>query len=155
MLRTAGLEDVPVTVDERFRDREQGVLDRLTGAGFRDEYPQEAARREYIGKFWFRPAGGESWADVALRIRAGLLELRLTASEERVLVVTHDVPILIARYILEELTATEATALSGQLKNCSVTRYSARPDHSGMTLDTFNDSTAVERDDEAPVTAHA
>jgi broad specificity phosphatase PhoE len=154
IVEAAGFQDLPVVIDERLRDREQGVLDRLTGAGFRDQYPEEAKRREYVGKFWFRPSGGESWADVALRIRAALLEFRLTMPDERVLIVTHDVPILVARYILEELTAGEATALSGQLRNCSVTRYAARPDGLGMVLEDFNDVTAIERDEQTPVTAH-
>jgi broad specificity phosphatase PhoE len=150
---TAGLDALPVTVDERLRDREQGVLDRLTGAGFRDKYPEEAERREYVGKFWFRPAGGESWADVALRLRAVLLELRLTMADERVLVVTHDVVTLLARYVLESLAPVEATRWSGQLRNCSVTTYRRRPDGSGMQLEVFNDTTALDELDE-PVTAN-
>jgi broad specificity phosphatase PhoE len=133
-----------MTLDERLRDREQGVLDRLTTAGFRDAYPDEAARREYLGKFWYRPAGGESWADVALRLRAVLLELRLTMSDERVLLVTHDVVILVARYILEGLSPTEATQWSGQLRNCSLTAYRRAPDGQSLLLDRFNDATALD-----------
>jgi broad specificity phosphatase PhoE len=153
ILETSGLETLPVTVDERLRDREQGVLDRLTGAGFLSQFPDEAARRDYVGKFWYRPSGGESWADVATRMRGWLLEMRLAMTDERVLVVTHDVPILLARYILEDLTAEAATSYSGQLRNCSLTSFRPRPDGSGMQLDAFNDTTAVETDD-APVTAH-
>ena len=150
---TAGLDDLPLTVDERLRDREQGVLDRLTGAGFRSQFPDEAARRDYVGKFWYRPSGGESWADVATRMRAWLLEARLAMPGERLLVVTHDVPILLARYILENLTPDEAASYSGQLRNCSLTSYDVRPDGTGMDLQAFNDTTAVQTDD-APVTAH-
>ncbi|MBV9097836.1 MAG: histidine phosphatase family protein, partial [Frankiaceae bacterium] len=58
VLATAGLDHLPLTVDERLRDREQGVLDRLTGEGLRSQFPEEAARRDYVGKFWFRPSGG-------------------------------------------------------------------------------------------------
>lgn len=153
ILETAGFEDLPLTVDERIRDREQGVLDRLTGAGFRSEFPDEAARRDYVGKFWYRPSGGESWADVATRMRAWLLETRLTMPDERVLVVTHDVPVLLARYILENLTPEEATSYSGQLRNCALTAYEVRSAGTGMRLDVFNDATALETDD-APLTAH-
>jgi probable phosphoglycerate mutase len=152
VLGEAGLDDLPLICDERLRDREQGVLDRLTSTGFRDQYPEESARRDYIGKFWFRPAGGESWADVAFRMRAALLEIRLTLAGERVLVVSHDVPILITRYIFERMTADEAVALSGQVRNCSVTTYV--DDGDGLSLRAFNDVTALERDDEAAVTAH-
>jgi len=37
---------------------------------------QEAARRARLGKLYYRPPGGESWADVALRLRSFLSELR-------------------------------------------------------------------------------
>jgi len=152
ILQASGLEGLPLTVDERVRDREQGVLDRLTGAGFRDQFPDEAARRDYVGKFWYRPSGGESWADVATRMRAWLLEARLTMADENVLVVTHDVPILLARYILEGLTPDESASLSNQLRNCSVTSYRACPEAAGMRLEAFNDTAALDLDD-APLTA--
>jgi broad specificity phosphatase PhoE len=153
IIEAADLNDLPVTVDERLRDREQGVLDRLTGAGFRDAYPAEAERREYVGKFWYRPTGGESWADVAMRIRAVLLELRLTMPDERIFVVTHDVVILIVRYILERLAPVEATQWSGQLRNCALTTYRRVPQGDGMELKRFNDVTALEHL-AAPVTAN-
>lgn len=153
VLTEAGLSHLPVTVDERIRDREQGVLDRLTSSGFRDRYPEEAERHAYLGKFWFRPSGGESWADVALRLRSALLEVRMTMPDQRVLVVTHDVTILLARYILEQLTVEEAVALSGEVRNCSVTRFE-RHEERGLVLESFNQTDALERDSEAEVTAH-
>src|SRR4051794_2227689 len=76
LLEAARLDDVVRATDERLRDREQGILDRLTGRGIRAEFPAEADRRDYLGKFWYRPPGGESWADVALRIRAALRDIR-------------------------------------------------------------------------------
>jgi broad specificity phosphatase PhoE len=128
------------------------VLDRLTGAGFRERYPEEADRRDYLGKFWFRPMGGESWADVALRVRSALLDIRIDLPDERVLIVSHDVPILLCRYVLERLSEAEVTALSGQVHNCSVTRYE-RLDQA-LELAEFSDTSALERDAAAPVTAH-
>ena len=56
--------------DERLRERELGLFDGLTGAGIRAEFPQEADRRRYLGKFYYRPPSGESWCDVALRVRS-------------------------------------------------------------------------------------
>ncbi|MGN6473087.1 MAG: histidine phosphatase family protein [Mycobacteriales bacterium] len=141
LVTEAALEAVPLTMDERLRDREQGVLDRLTAAGFREQYAAEAERRDYVGKFWFRPAGGESWADVALRLRAALLDIRLNMPGERVLIVTHDVVILLARYILEQLAPEEATGWSGQLHNCSLTAFQRVGD--GMDLDCFNDISPI------------
>src|SRR4051812_8268533 len=45
VLATAGLEHLPRVADERLRDREQGLLDRLTWYGVRRHYPEEAERR--------------------------------------------------------------------------------------------------------------
>lgn len=140
---------IETRADERLRDREQGVLDRLTGRGVRATLPEEAERRDYLGKFWYRPPGGESWADVALRMRAALLDIRADHPGERVLVVTHDVPILLARYVLEQMTPEEVVGLSRQIVNCGITTYVH--DGQGMRLDVFNDATPV---DDEQVTAH-
>ena len=152
VLATAGLEHLPRVSDERLRDREQGVLDRLTWYGVRRRYPEEADRRAYLGKFWYRPPGGESWADVALRLRHALRDLRADHADERVLLVSHDVPILLTRYVLEALTPQEAVELSGQVVNCGMTIY--RRDGQGLALQVFNDATPIEEDAEAAVTAH-
>jgi broad specificity phosphatase PhoE len=152
VLATAGLEHLPRVADERLRDREQGVLDRLTWYGVREAYPEEAERRSYLGKFWYRPPGGESWADVALRIRHAMRDLRSEYAGEQVLVVSHDVPVLMARYVLESLTPEQAVALSGQVVNCGMTVY--RRDGDRMRLEVFNDPTPVEEDAAATVTAH-
>ena len=142
----------PRISDERLRDREQGVLDRLTWYGVRRRYPEEAERRAYLGKFWYRPPGGESWADVALRIRHVLRDIRSDYADERVLVVSHDVPILMTRYVLESLTPQEAVELSGQVVNCGMTTYIRG--ETGLQLEVFNDATPVEEDADAAVTAH-
>ena len=45
-------------IDERLREREFGVFDRLTTLGIRDKYPEEAAHRKMLGTFYHRPPGG-------------------------------------------------------------------------------------------------
>lgn len=152
VLAAAGLGHLPREADERLRDREQGLLDRLTWYGVRARYPEEAERRAYLGKFWYRPPGGESWADVALRMRHVLRDIRAEHAGEQVLVVSHDVPILIARYVLESLTPQEAVALSGQVVNCGMTVYKRYDDR--LRLAVFNDATPLEEDSKATVTAH-
>ncbi|MGH1525518.1 histidine phosphatase family protein [Leifsonia sp. L25] len=42
-------------VDERLRDRELGILDALTRHGVDTRLPQEAARRRWLGTFYYRP----------------------------------------------------------------------------------------------------
>ena len=153
VVAAAGWKDVERITDERLRDREQGILDRLTGRGVRATFPDEADRRDYLGKFWYRPPGGESWADVALRIRAALLDMRLDRPDDRVLVITHDVPILLMRYVIEQMTTDEVTALSRQIVNCGMTTYDRGSD-GRLHLTSYNDGTPVDQDPSAEATAH-
>ncbi|WP_182113883.1 MULTISPECIES: histidine phosphatase family protein [unclassified Actinotalea] len=127
-LRSAGL-DLRVRLDERLRDRELGVLDTLTGRGVDAQQPFEAQRRRWLGKFYYRPPGGESWADIALRLRAFLTDLDVlraagAVGEGPVMVVCHDAPIMVLRYLCEELTESEILAVGRErsLRNTSVTR---------------------------------
>jgi broad specificity phosphatase PhoE len=117
-----GVEIVP---DERLREREFGILDMLTRRGVAARFPEEAARRDHLGKFYYRPPGGESWADVALRLRSLHDSMAREHAGRRVLVVTHEVPIIITRYLIERLDEAAALALSrsGHLANCSLTTY--------------------------------
>lgn len=131
---------LPVHVDERLRDRELGILDRLTSRGVTARYPDEARRRRYLGKMYYRPPGGESWADMALRLRSFLADLDRVHEGGCGLVVCHDAVILVLRYILEEMSEKEVLdiAASQSLGNGSVTRL-ARTERSApwRTLD-FN-----------------
>ena len=73
-LALAGM-GIPAVVDERLRDRELGVMDLLTARGVEARLPRRPRRRR-LGKFYYRPPGGESWADVLLRLRALLGDVR-------------------------------------------------------------------------------
>ena len=59
-------------VDERLREKEFGILDRLTRLGITQRFPEQAELRRLLGKFYHRPPGGESWCDVILRLRSAL-----------------------------------------------------------------------------------
>jgi broad specificity phosphatase PhoE len=114
-----------VRVDERLRDRELGVLDRLTSRGVQARFATEAERRRVLGKLYYRPPGGESWADVALRLRSFLHDLEYESTiSGSVLICCHDVVILLFRYILERLD--EATVLDlgarSSIATASITR---------------------------------
>ena len=119
----AGL-DLPVKVDERLRDRELGVFDRLTFAGIEARFPEEAERRQWHGKFYHRPPGGESWADVALRLRAWLADVDRDFHAARLLVVSHDVVIALLRYVCEGLDEQQVLDLARDtpLQNASLSR---------------------------------
>lgn len=150
---TVGGIDVPVVLDERLREREFGVLDRLTRAGIVERFPEQAELRARVGKFYHRPPGGESWCDVGLRVRSALDSISRAHHGERVVVVAHQVVIHMFRYVLEGLTEEEVLSLSRErdLANCSVTTFRpdpARPD--GMALLRVDDVGVLRRDD-APV----
>lgn len=112
----------PTIIDERLREREFGVFDGLTTSGIRARYPTEAAHRSKMGKFYHRPPGGESWADVILRLRSALNTINLHYADKRVLVVCHQVVVLCMRYILEELSEGQILAIDKQadILNCGI-----------------------------------
>jgi broad specificity phosphatase PhoE len=137
-LATAGL-GVRVRTDERLRERDFGAFDGMTGAGVRENFPDEAARRDMLGKFYYRPPGGESWADVALRIRSLLATEALRHDCDRLLLVAHQAVIMVFRYVLEELTELELLDVDKheQVANTSLTRYEADADGT-LHLTSFN-----------------
>lgn len=133
----AGL-GLSVRFDERLRERDFGAFDGMTAGGIRDRYPEEAQRRQLLGKFWYRPPGGESWADVALRVRSVLATEALRHDGERLLVVSHQAVVMVFRYVLEELTESQLLEVDRheQVANTSVTRH--RADDGGWSLQSFN-----------------
>ena len=135
--------------DERLRERDFGAFDGMTGAGIREQYPDEAGRRDLLGKFYYRPPGGESWADVALRIRSLLATEGLRHDCERLLVVAHQAVIMVFRYVLEELTEQELLAVDKeeQVANASLTRYE-RDDAGDFRLIAFNEVEHLVAEDE-------
>jgi broad specificity phosphatase PhoE len=129
MERLARDELIAVHADERLREKEFGILDRLTVLGIADKYPELHEQRRHVGKFYFRPPGGESWCDVILRLRSVLDTLTREYCRERVLIVGHQVIVNCFRYLLERMD--EARILeedrAGDVPNCSVTSYAFAP----------------------------
>ena len=123
-------------IDERLREREFGIFDRLTTAGIRHRFPEEAAHRRRLGKFYHRPPGGESWADVILRLRSMLNTINLQHCDKRVLIVCHQVVVLCFRYILEELDEGQILDIDRQSEvlNCGIASYDFQPDAKGACV---------------------
>ena len=118
-----------VQVDERLREKEFGILDRLTTLGIAHKYPELHEQRHHVGKFYFRPPGGESWCDVILRLRSVLDTITREYNRERVLIVGHQVTVNCFRYLLERLDESTILAYdrAGDVPNCSVTSYAFDP----------------------------
>jgi 2,3-bisphosphoglycerate-dependent phosphoglycerate mutase len=125
--QTAGMpaDSYSLIVDERFREKEFGVLDRLTAVGVREQYPDQAEYRRLLGKFYHRPPGGESWCDVILRLRSATEMISREYCGQRVLIVCHAVVVLCMRYLIEHMTESELLAVDkkADIANCSVTLY--------------------------------
>jgi len=144
-------------IDERLREKEFGILDRLTTVGIRDFHPDQAEFRRILGKFYHRPPGGESWCDVILRLRSALDTLSLHHAGRRVLVVSHQVVVLCLRYLLEELTEEGILEIdrAGDVANCGVTEYRFDPNcgpNGALKLHRYNFTAPLERAG-APVTS--
>jgi broad specificity phosphatase PhoE len=114
-----------VQVDERLREKEFGILDRYTRHGIVAKFPELASQRALVGKFYFRPPGGESWCDVILRLRSVTEVLRRDHVGDRVLIVGHQVIVNCFRYLLECLDEATILALDREadVPNCGITDY--------------------------------
>ena len=135
--------EIVQVIDERLREKEFGILDRLTRWGIEQKHPEEAASRKLVGKFYYRPPAGESWCDVILRLRSVLDTISLHYGGKRVLIVAHQVVVLCLRYLLENMD--EETILTIDAKadvaNCAITEYVFKPEPDGsgsLVLEKYN-----------------
>lgn len=159
LLDAAGIEVSSLTLqrDERLREKEFGVLDRLTKVGIRQKYPELSEQRAHVGKFYFRPPGGESWCDVLLRLRSVLDTLTREYRRERVLIVAHQVIVNCLRYLLERMSEEQILEIDrgADVPNCSVTSYEFDPraGRAGKLLTRLVNFVAPLEEAGAPVTA--
>jgi len=130
VMRHLDRDDLCVREDERLREKEFGVLDRLTTHGIAHDFPDLYEQRHHVGKFYFRPPGGESWCDVILRLRSVMDTIEREFAGERVLIVAHQVTVNCFRYLFEHLTEAQILEFdrNGDVPNCSVTSYEFDPE---------------------------
>jgi probable phosphoglycerate mutase len=136
---TGGIDDLAIPTDERLREREQGIFQRLTVKGAMERYPDECARREQHGKYYYRAPGGESWCDVILRLRSFWRDLRDAEAGERVLIVTHEAVVRCFRCVIEGFTEAEIMAIDrlGDVRNGAITEYQLDGNRLNITLDNY------------------
>ena len=132
VLEEAGWEagqQMRLRLDERLREKEFGILDRLTKHGIREKYPELNVQRNHVGKFYFRPPGGESWCDVILRLRSVLDTITREYRKENVLIVGHQVIVNCFRYLFERLDEEAILAIdrAEDVPNCGITAYEFDP----------------------------
>ena len=122
--------------DERLRERERGIFDGLTKAGVKTHLPDEFDKRQFLGKFYHRAPGGESWCDVVQRLRSVVEYMRHHHGGKRVMIVAHEVVIYCLRYIIEAMDEAQILAIDAEhdLANCSVTQYVSQHVSQGETM---------------------
>ena len=150
-------DSVTVRGDERLREKEFGILDRLTKFGIHQKYPDLSEQRAHVGKFYFRPPGGESWCDVILRLRSVLDTLTREHRRERILIVAHQVIVNCLRYLFERMDEAEILAVDrkADVPNCAVTSYEFDPNQgrNGKLMTEMINFVAPLREAGTPVTA--
>lgn len=114
-----------LVAEERIREIEFGLMDGLNREGVRLKYPDEAARRDRDGKYWYRPPGGESRPDVRQRVGLFFDALNRDYVGYRVLVVCHSVVVLAIRSLIERWGEDQymKTDMEDDVKNCGITSY--------------------------------
>jgi ribonuclease H / adenosylcobalamin/alpha-ribazole phosphatase len=87
----AAVTGVPVVTDEGFRETDFGDWDGLTFAEVRERWPAELAA--WLADPAVPPPGGESFADVSIRVTGALRRVLADRPRRRVLIVRHVTPI--------------------------------------------------------------
>lgn len=133
------LPDAQWTIDFMLRERDIGHMDAQPESIRHAQFADELARREKHAVYW-RPVGGESVADVAVRTAVALQNIAATA-RERVVIVSHGYTIrcgivLIEQPLIEDFRVSLTGAPSTQrLPNCQIVHYTRRNPVSGKIAD--------------------
>ncbi|WP_405161829.1 histidine phosphatase family protein [Nocardia sp. NBC_01499] len=111
-------------IDQRLYDRHRGKLSHMPPSTVRERFPEELVQ-EAADPLGYRPPDGESFRDVADRLRGVVADLETDQRHHRVLIVAHDAIVLFLRQLLENLTDTAVLALAeaGLAGNGSITSW--------------------------------
>ncbi len=107
------------------RERDAGWTYDMTTAEAAAAFPWLQGYWDTFGRFFARPPGGESFADVAERVYLFLGMLFRDRPQQRVLVVSHGGTLRVFRHLLERWTPDEFVARwdTEPVANCAVTSY--------------------------------
>ncbi len=118
------------------RERDWGALDVMSFQERRARYAEDLARRERDAFFWV-PPGGESMAEVCLRVDRVLDTLHRECADKRVLVVCHGEVMWAFRVRLERMSQERYRELDQdadvrvKVHNCQVLHYTRRDPATG------------------------
>ena len=127
-----------IVIEERVREIDFGIFDGLSYDERLAKYPDEVARWDRLGKYWYRPPGGESRPDVRLRVHSFLGTLTRDYVDEKVLVVCHSVVVLAFRSLLERWEEEQYMKIDQEddVRNAAATIY--QRDNDRLELQQYN-----------------
>jgi broad specificity phosphatase PhoE len=128
----SGLDLPAPGTDDRLVDRLMGDLEMMTRAAIAQHFPEEHGRRSEAGEYRYTPPGGESFADIRVRLTSFFEDLNRDHAGERVVVVAHDAVVLMMRAVVQDLTWDQVVAAEqadGTVRNASISQFLAAGDH--------------------------
>src|SRR5262249_3996503 len=113
------------------RERDWGRLDVMSIEQRKQEFAEDLRRRE-LDRFFWQPPGGESMADLCLRIERVIDTLQRDAADQRAIVVCHGEVMWAFRVRLERMSQHEYQRLDNskhpfdKIHNCQILHYTRR-----------------------------
>ena len=138
-----GLDGFDWMLDPLLREREWGEFDGKTWEE-REALAAENIRQRKTDPFYWAPPGGESMAQVLLRLRPMLDTLHRECSQKRVIIVCHGEVMWVLRFILERMSvegwaSCRSSEDPGQkIFNCQVLDYSRTDPDTGVEAPYLN-----------------
>ena len=129
------------------REREAGYPFNMTITELNRNFPWYQEYADTVGRFYERPPGGESIADVCSRVHMFLNSLRSARPNQRVFIVTHSGVMLAFKYwLLKRSVPDEAELLFDEetINNCCVMIYRHKHKPSATDRQTFRREIIIE-----------
>jgi len=132
-------EDAKWYVDFYLRERDIGQLDVMSDEERRKRFAEELSRQQRDGFFW-APPGGESLANVSLRLDRVFNTLHRECSDKKVVIVCHGEVIWTFRVKLERMSQERFCELDksnhphNRIHNCQVLHYTRRNPETGQLM---------------------
>jgi broad specificity phosphatase PhoE len=131
---------MPLSHNLRIRERDPGYTYGMTAEEANAAFPWLQHHFAVVGKFFGRPPGGESVADVTLRVGPFFKKINAENAGESLLIVTHGGVISSFRYYIEGWNYQQARELVGETSSacCGVTVFKYDEAKDGLALREHN-----------------
>jgi broad specificity phosphatase PhoE len=125
----------PIIVqDVAIRERDAGYGYHMTREEMLRHFPFNEEIWAQNDHFFTRPVGGESMAEVALRLDTFFTRLATLCEGKNILLVSHGRTINIMRFLLESKPLKDMQPLPGDIKNAQILHYRYIPDMKRLIL---------------------